>query len=49
MSNDDSTMLAHLTHIGTEKGKLPLDVLEHTFLCDPSHGVKVMVKNTWDA
>jgi hypothetical protein len=45
VSDDDSTMRAHLRHIGNEKGKLPLDVLEPTFLCDPSHRIKVMVKD----
>ncbi len=37
VSDDNSTMHAHLTHIGSEKGKLSLDVPEPTFLCDPSH------------
>ena len=45
VSDDDSTMRAHLKHIGTHTGgKLPLDVPQPTFLCDPSHRVKVMVK-----
>ena len=45
VSDDDSTMQAHLTHIGSDKGNLPLDVPEPTFLCDPSHWIKVMVKD----
>ena len=45
VSDDDSTMRAHLKHIGNDKGKLPINVLEPTFLCDPSHRVKVMVKD----
>ena len=45
VSDDDSTMRAHLRHIGSDKGKLPLDVAEPTFLCDPSHRIKVMVKD----
>ena len=45
VSDDDSTMRAHLKHIGTHAGaKLPLDIPQPTFLCDPSHQVKVMVK-----
>ena len=43
--DDDSTMCAHLKHIGTHTGgKLPIDVPHPTFLCDPSHRVKDMVK-----
>ena len=45
VSDDDSTMRAHLRHIGMDKGKLPLDVPAPTFLCDPSHRIKVMVKD----
>ena len=46
VSDDDSTMRATLQHIGTHKnGKLRLDVLVPTFLCDPSHRIKVMVKD----
>ena len=46
ISDDDSTMRAHLKHIGTHAGaKLPLDIPKPTFLCDPSHRVKVMVKD----
>ena len=45
-SDDDSTMRAHLKHIGTHaNAKLPLDIPQPTFLCDPSHRVKVMVKD----
>ena len=45
VSDDDSTMRAHLTHLGVVKnGKLPLDVPQPMFLCDPSHRIKVMVK-----
>ena len=48
VSDDDSTMRAHLSHIGVhEKGMLPLDVHQPTFLCDPSHRVKVMVKEVF--
>ena len=43
--DDNSTMHAHLKNVGTHTGgKLPLDVSQPTFLCDPSHCVKVMVK-----
>ena len=45
VSDNDSTMHAHLKHIGNDKGKLPMNVIEPTFLCDPSHRVKVMVKD----
>ena len=46
VSDDDSTMRAHLKHIGTEKyAKLPLQVNPPSFLCDPSHSIKVMVKD----
>ena len=45
VSDDDSTMRAHLTHVGADKGKLPLHVPEPKFLCDPSHRIKVMVKD----
>ena len=45
VSDDDSTMRAHLHHIDTYKGgKLPLSVPQPIFLCDPSHRIKVMVK-----
>ena len=48
VSDDDSTMRAHLSHIGVhKKGMLPLDVHQPTFLCDPSHRVKVMVKEVF--
>ena len=46
VSDDDSTMRAHLQHVGTIKnGKLPLEVHQPKFLCDPSHRIKVMVKD----
>ena len=46
VSDDDSTMCAHLRWIGTEKNaKLPLNVYQPSFLCDPSHRIKVMVKD----
>ena len=45
VSDNNSTMRAHLRHIGNDKGKLPIHVPEPTFLCDPSHRVKVMVKD----
>ena len=39
-------MRAHLKHIGTEKNaKLPLHIHEPCFLCNPSHRIKVMVKD----
>jgi len=38
VSDDDSTMRAHLSRIGTHKnGMLPVDVHQPIFLCDPSH------------
>ena len=46
VSDDDSTMRAHLHHVGTIKnGKLPIYVFAPSFLCDPSHRIKVMVKD----
>ena len=46
VSDNDSTMRAHLRWIGTEKNaKLPLNVYQPSFLCDPSHRIKVMVKD----
>ena len=46
VSDDDSTMCAHLKHIGTHKnGKLPLHILMPYFLCDPSHRIRVTVKD----
>ena len=48
VSDDDSTMRATLQHIGTHKnGKLLLHISEPTFLCDPSHRIKVMVKDVF--
>ena len=38
-------MRDYLTHIGEDKGKLSLDTPEPKFLCDPSHCIKVMVKD----
>ena len=46
VSDDDSTMRANLHHIGTHKnGKLPTLAHQPKFLCDPSHRIKVMVKD----
>ena len=46
VSDDDSTMRAHLKHEDTAKNaKLPKDVHQPIFLCDPSHRIKVMVKD----
>ena len=46
VSDDDSTMRAHLKHEGTSKNAaLPKDVHQPIFLCDPSHRIKVMVKD----
>ena len=46
VSDDDSTMRANLHHIGTHKnGKLPILAHQPKFLCDPSHRIKVMVKD----
>ena len=45
VSDDDSVMQAHLSHIGHEKDKLPLNALEPTLLCDPSRCIKSMVKD----
>ena len=43
---DDSTMRAHLKHVGAhQKVKLPLHIPEPLFLCDPSHRIEVMVKD----
>ena len=46
--NDDSTMRAHLSHIGTHKhGMLPVHINQPVFLCDPSHRIKAMVKDVF--
>ena len=46
VSDDDSTMRANLHHIGTHKnGKLPILAHQPKFLCDPSHRIKVTVKD----
>jgi len=45
VSDDDSTMHAHLTHVSGDKGKLPLDVPKTKFLCDPFHCIKITVKD----
>ena len=46
VSDDDSTMRAHLKHISAhQKGKLSIHIPEPVFLCDPSHRIKVMVKD----
>ena len=43
--DDDSTMRDHLKHIGIyASAKLPLNIPQLIFLCDPLHRVKVMVK-----
>ena len=48
VSDDDSTMRAHLSHIGTHKhGMLPLHINQPVFLCDPSHRIKAMVKDVF--
>ena len=48
VSDDDSTLRAHLQHIGTYKdGNLSLDVPQPSFLCDPSHRVTVMDKEVF--
>ena len=45
-SDDDSTMRAHLHHIGTvPKAKLPIDIPEPEFLYNASHCIKVMLKD----
>ena len=54
VSNDDSTMRAVLKHpykgargqvLKSSKGKLREDIPETSFLADPSHRVKVVVKH----
>ena len=46
VSDDDSTTRVHLKHIDTEKyAKVTLQVHPPLFLCDPSHFIKVMVKD----
>ena len=46
VSDDNSTMRAHLYHIDTVKnGKQPLDVPQPSFVCDPSHHIQCMVKD----
>ena len=43
--DNDSTIRAHLQHIGNDTGKLPLHLHKPVFLCDPSYRIKVMVKD----
>ena len=45
ISDDCSTMRAHLKNVGGNKGKLPLDEPKPKFLWDPSHHIKVIVKD----
>ena len=41
VSDDDSTMRAHLHHLGTIKNaKLPVNIPQPSFLCDPFHRIK---------
>ena len=48
VSDDGSTMRAHLKHENTEKNaKLPRYVHPPIFLCDPSHRIKVMIKEVF--
>ena len=48
VSDDDSTMRAHLQHACNHKhGKLPIDIAEPSFLADPSHRIKVMCKEVF--
>ena len=47
VSDDDSTMRAHLKHagVGENKGKLPLWIYSPEFLADPSHQKKIVAKH----
>ena len=47
VSDDNSIIRAHLQHTGNDKGKLPLHVPKPVFLCDPSHWIKVIVKEVF--
>ena len=38
-------MRTHLRHIGNYKDNLHFDMLKPIFLCDPSHYMRVMVKD----
>ena len=43
VTDDDTTMRSNIKHKG-DKAKLPIDVPEPTFLADPTHRIKVMVR-----
>jgi len=36
-------MRAHLVHIGSDKGKIPVAAFVPGFLCDPPHCMKIIV------
>ena len=44
VTDDDTTMRSNIRHNG-DKAKLPLHVPEPRFLADPTHRIKVMVRN----
>ena len=46
VSDDDSTICTHHHHIGTVKNdNLLLHISQPSFLCDPSHFIKVVVND----
>ena len=46
VSDDDSIMRAHVTHVGVVKnGKLPLDMPQPLFLYNPLRRIKVVVND----
>lgn len=48
VSDDDSTMCSHLYHAANHTiGKLPETIPEPSFLVDPLHCIKVMVKEVF--
>ena len=47
--DNDSSMRVHLHHIATYRnGNLPLDMYQPSFLYDPSHRIKCMVKDIFE-
>ena len=44
VTDDDKTIRANIKHTGG-KAKLPAEIPEPRFLADPTHRIKVMVRN----
>ena len=48
VSDDDSTMRSHLKYVETDKhANLPVSIPQPKFLRDPSHRIKMMVKDVF--